>query len=365
MSEQIVYERINKNHHEVLASNVRPRYTQEELLIVPSKQPKKSSWCCCWWRCFCSCAKYIFCGRHRRYTLFLFFLFGILSSSSFYHSSFPTYRHQFLHSSYQRIQQTFSFRKNKDIIKEQSLGLFHLKKNENDDSSSLTLNEWHKLQNKVHSLRQSSLFAWPQPMEFECPSIHFLKNDWVMCLPSSIGKKKQSCLIYSSGKIQHDTNFTLEEELYQLTTTHPYYNNQPCEIHVFDPDYDKKISHPKIQFHDWGWWNGEETEMAAKFQTIHESVTKLHHTHHIVNFLFLDCESCELDIYQDIVNDDTITFLQIVVHIHKTSDEILQNFFKTMRDHHYVIFYQNTINKSMEEEETIYGFLKLHPSFFY
>ena len=307
--------------------------------------------------------KYICCGRHRRYTLFLFFLFGILSSSSFYHSSFHTYQQLILHSSYQRLQQTFSFRK--DIIEEQSLGLFHLKKKNEDSSSGLTLKEWNKFQNKVYAARQSSLNVWPQPIELECPSIHSLKNDWVMCLPTS---SRQSCLIYSSGKIQHDTNFTLEEELVQLTTRHPYYNDKPCEIHVFDPDYDPRISHPKIQFHDWGWWNGEEgTEMDAKFQTIQQSVTTLHHTHQIVNFLFLDCETCELDIYQDIVSDDTITFLQIVVHIHKTTsnEEILQHFFKTMKDHHYVIFYQKTIHDSIDKEESIYGFLKLHPSFFY
>ena len=93
-----------------------------------------------------------------------------------------------------------------------------------------------------------------------------------------------------------------------------------------------------------------------------EIVHHLGHTDRTVDILSINCDGCEWDVYEDILDTEKnrIVFTQILVELHNAPRQA-PDFFLEMRRKGYVIFHKeaNSMGKNQE-----YSFLRLSPDFF-
>ena len=91
------------------------------------------------------------------------------------------------------------------------------------------------------------------------------------------------CLVYSIGS---NDEFSFEEAV------HHY--NPSCEIHTFDPVASQPVNKPSyVHFHPWGMGMHDSAENSV--YTLSTIMRQLGHTN--VSVLKIDCEGCELDVF--------------------------------------------------------------------
>mmetsp|Transcript_14247 Transcript_14247/g.25736 ORF Transcript_14247/g.25736 Transcript_14247/m.25736 type:complete len:113 (-) Transcript_14247:607-945(-) len=96
------------------------------------------------------------------------------------------------------------------------------------------------------------------------------------------------------------------------------------------------------------------------FKTLDETIAELKHSGRI-SILALDCESCEWDIYSDILALDE-PIQQVLLQMHGTP-YMANELFLAMQEAGYVIFHREA-EFSGSGEVYDYSWLKLSPSFF-
>ena len=92
------------------------------------------------------------------------------------------------------------------------------------------------------------------------------------------------------------------------------------------------------------------------FKTLEETITRLGHSGRI-SVLALDCESCEWDMYGDILSLEQ-PIQQVVMQMHGTP-YMANELFLSMQEKGYVIFHREADGEAYD-----YSWLKLEPSFF-
>ena len=93
----------------------------------------------------------------------------------------------------------------------------------------------------------------------------------------------ENCLVYSFGS---NNEFSFEEAVHHF--------NPHCEIHTFDPFVSKPINKPQyVNFHPWGI--AAHDSAAGSIYSLPAIMQRLGHTN--VSILKIDCEGCELDVF--------------------------------------------------------------------
>lgn len=118
--------------------------------------------------------------------------------------------------------------------------------------------------------------------------------------------------------------------------------------------------------HKWGFRPSSKKSMGVAadsvtsitFKTLKDTVAELHHSGRI-SVLVLDCESCEWDIYSDILSLDE-PIQQVLMQMHG-SPSVANELFLTMQGAGYVIYHREP---SSDGEIYDYSWLKLAPSYF-
>uniref|UniRef100_A0A7S2EJ57 Methyltransferase domain-containing protein n=1 Tax=Ditylum brightwellii TaxID=49249 RepID=A0A7S2EJ57_9STRA len=182
--------------------------------------------------------------------------------------------------------------------------------------------------------------------------------------------ENDGCLIYSVDNhiLKSGNPFSFELAIQGIVGV----GLQNCEIHVFDPHYNKddhmeytnaNNEIPKgIILHPWGIEGTKDRSKGrTNYMTLSETVEHLNHEHRIIDIFKMDCEECEWNAYSDWFSSK-VEMRQILIELHGTPKNDV-DFFESMKDNNYVIFHKeaDTQYGGIWQE---YGFLKLAPEFF-
>ncbi|KAL3932780.1 MAG: hypothetical protein SGBAC_010690 [Bacillariaceae sp.] len=191
---------------------------------------------------------------------------------------------------------------------------------------------------------------------------------WV-CDPHRLAKKRKSCLIYSVGS---EGNFMFENALLKEIGKH-------CEIHTFDPEIQGvsygHLAPEGVNYHNWGF-RSESSKGAPQpeydwdswgyqtiYKTMKETIETLGHVGREIDIFKIDCEGCEWTTFPEWFHSGA-TLRQILVEVHKTPDDTVNEFFTGMQENGYVTFHKEPNIQFAQGSCVEYAFLKLENSFF-
>jgi|EP00979_Chaetoceros_neogracilis_P004102 hypothetical protein len=211
---------------------------------------------------------------------------------------------------------------------------------------------------------------------------------------------KNGCLIYSIGVNGNGLHFEnsiqrmLTEEAGTCKKKGHRSCNQFCEIHVFDPAgyHQQVLIEDGTHYHDFGIVSSAsearisdddgdikgEQRSHQRFKSFQEAVKELGHQGHVIDIMKVDCKMCEWGIYDDwFDHDDPATeshrghgqvgvsmVQQLLVEVHGTPQEYVNEFFERMEDENYVIFHKDSDTQTFHGMSQDYAFLKLDKRFF-
>jgi hypothetical protein len=167
--------------------------------------------------------------------------------------------------------------------------------------------------------------------------------------------ENKACIAYFFLEDQHSTQ--LIHDLEQVVPIN-------CEIHVFSPKWDINEftdglhvnGKPNQTFHPYGLESSKTHNPRQNYLTISEIVSYLEHSGRNIDILSINCNGCEWDVYNDILDADKnkITFTQILIELHNAPRHA-PDLFMEMRRKGYVIFHKegNSMGKNQE-----YSFLR-------
>lgn len=172
-------------------------------------------------------------------------------------------------------------------------------------------------------------------------------------------KGENGCLIYSIGS---NGNFDFEQAMLEATNKHGRVNDEPCEVHIFDPKNYGEVTPNGMHFHHWGIKGSSNQNIGPNFKSLQETVNSLGHHGKVIDIFKIDCEGCEWESYNDWFGSG-VTMSQILVEVHGNPDLQAIDFFETMQHNNYVTFHKepNLIGDGRCME---YAFLKLDSKFF-
>ncbi len=202
---------------------------------------------------------------------------------------------------------------------------------------------------------------------------------------------KNGCLIYSIGVNGNRIEF--ESGIQSILTEEASRKNVRqngsksfCEIHVFDPAgyHEQVLIENGIHYHNWGIVSSAKTKNEMdqedgnldRFKTFQETIKELGHQGHIIDVMKVDCKMCEWGIYDDWFDrqdpnsgsgEENIGLgmvQQLLVELHGTPEEYVNDFFETMRNENYVIFHKDSNTQTFQGMAQDYAFLKLNGRFF-
>ena len=217
-------------------------------------------------------------------------------------------------------------------------------------------------------------------------------------------REKNGCLIYSIGVNSNGLHFEtgiqriLTEEAGTCKKKGHKSCEQFCDIHVFDPGgyHQQVLMGDGIHYHDFGivssvsqakstHSSGSESNEGAvleqrreHFKSFQEAVKELGHEGHVVDVMKVDCRMCEWGIYDDWFDRDDpnreshrgrgraglSAIQQLLVEVHGTPQEYVNDFFERMEEENYVIFHKDSDTETFQGMSQDYAFLKLDKSFF-
>lgn len=176
-----------------------------------------------------------------------------------------------------------------------------------------------------------------------------------------------ACLVYSIG-----SNGEPSFEIGIRDTIGPH-----CEVHTFDFDHFPHLEGMNIgaTFHQWGL-TGDVSQTSQGpgevgkriFKTLYQTLEELGHIGRPIDIFKIDCEGCELSIFNDFYLPG-IDLRQILVELHSSGGDdgnlknAIPDFFTAMQQNGYVIFHKE-FNIEYSDHAIEYCFLKLHPDFF-
>jgi len=169
---------------------------------------------------------------------------------------------------------------------------------------------------------------------------------WV-CDPHRI---KKDCLVYSVGSFN---NFDFEESVFQDIS-------EKCEIHTFDPTVgDSPSNRPEyVHFHSWGL--AKDTNSATKMKSLKDIILKLGHEKRHIDILKIDCEGCEWDTYQALIDVQNVRQIQMEMHGTTNAYELLS----AMRVNNFVVFHKEPNTYGCSGDCIEYAWIKLNKNFF-
>lgn len=216
------------------------------------------------------------------------------------------------------------------------------------------------------------------------------KTQWVMERFGREYSGKNGCVIYSIGVNGNQIEF--ESGIQRILSEEAgkkkgHKKGKPfCEIHVFDPAgyHEQLLIEDGTHYHNWGIVSSakitndidEEDGNLERFKTFQETIKELGHQGYIIDVMKVDCKMCEWGIYDDWFghgdpnsrsNEEHIGLgmvQQLLVELHGTPEEYVNDFFETMRDENYVIFHKDSDTQTFQGMAQDYAFLKLDQSFF-
>jgi Methyltransferase domain len=196
-------------------------------------------------------------------------------------------------------------------------------------------------------------------------------HKWI-CDPIRLASQPD-CLVYSIGS---NAQFDFELHLSQIAPN--------CEIHIFDPDdYSKNLARTSIRnatYHAWGLKATDKTKSdhhhvkanslqlkqrrnflhSAKYLTLPESIDILGHQGRRIDIIKIDCEGCEWELHNDLLQQD---LRQIVIEVHWLNKNTHQ-FFTDLTNQGYVIFHKESNIQWAFGKCIEFSFLKLSKQFF-
>jgi FkbM family methyltransferase len=189
-----------------------------------------------------------------------------------------------------------------------------------------------------------------------------------LCDPHRLSMK-QDCLVYSVGS---NGQFSFEIAINHLLPN--------CEIHVFDPgDFSKAMEQANLNvtnYHAWGL-KGSRSPNTSAFSSCFESenylknlvktnmksfreiTTELGHTERRIDVIKIDCEGCELAVFEDLIELDV---RQVLMEVHHVCD-LTTKMFETLLNAGYVIFHKEPNMIYSNGKCVEYSFLKLSKSY--
>lgn len=173
---------------------------------------------------------------------------------------------------------------------------------------------------------------------------------WI-CDPHRI--EPEGCLVYSIGS---NNDFSFEKEVQQQISHN-------CEIHTFDMgDYAEgaKLAGGNIAYHQTAFGNGQSIR-GNPTKSLSTIIKELGHEHRVIDVFKIDCEGCEFDAVEDML-EANVTLRQIQIEIHGKQDPQLTSMFQIFKKHNYVMFHKEANRYSPLCYE--FSFLKLAPAFF-
>jgi hypothetical protein len=189
-------------------------------------------------------------------------------------------------------------------------------------------------------------------------------HKWI-CNPDSL-KDKENCVVYSVGS---NGDFSFEQALVKRLPN--------CDVHVFDfGDYSRETPRG-IHFHGWGLkpsyhtntsdWNTrfatqpwrDPNRPMLQFKTLQQTMTSLGHEQ--VDIFKIDCEGCEWQSYKDWLGVD---LRQVLVEVHDSPGVVVNDFFQSIHDAGYVMFYKEPNIQFSNGRCQEISFLKMSKSFF-
>ncbi|KAL3932781.1 MAG: hypothetical protein SGBAC_010691 [Bacillariaceae sp.] len=180
---------------------------------------------------------------------------------------------------------------------------------------------------------------------------------------------QKPCLIYSVGS---EGNFMFENAVMKEIGKH-------CEIHTFDPEIQGRPYGPLapegVNYHNWGFMSATDGKEAqakyydnvnrfkGNFKTMKETIEELGHVGREIDVFKIDCEGCEWTTFRGWFNSGA-TLRQILVEVHKTPADTVNDFFTGMQENGYVTFHKEPNIQWAGGKCVEYAFLKLEESFF-
>lgn len=189
---------------------------------------------------------------------------------------------------------------------------------------------------------------------------------WV-CDPHRL--KENDCLVYSVGS---EGNFMFENAIMNEIGKH-------CEIHTFDPEIQGRpyghLAPAGVNYHNWGFMSETEGKEAqarfysnvnrfqGNFKTMKETIEELGHTGKVIDVFKIDCEGCEWTTYKGWFNSGA-TLRQILVEVHNTPIDKVNDFFLGMQKAGYVTFHKEPNIQFAGGKCVEYAFFKMEDSFY-
>ncbi|KAL7549020.1 hypothetical protein ACHAWF_012287, partial [Thalassiosira exigua] len=261
-----------------------------------------------------------------------------------------------------------------------------------DAQDSTIMTTSHLLSESGANIHSNTWWVDNWKINFSCPSKISIGGRWI-CDPKRVitiadeklkvrwrrkrRRIKRECVAYVSGGMAMEFgNQFLDFSLARMIELHSgevvWKDSIPCEVHIFTPDGGQEI--PKslrdgLHVHNWGFRPSiklgsmgiaADNATTVAFKTLEETIVGLGHSGK-VSILALDCESCEWDIYRDLVKLKE-PIRQVLMQMHGTP-YMANELFLAMQEAGYVIFQrEKEIRGSGEVYD--YSWLKLSPSFF-
>ncbi|KAL3938504.1 MAG: hypothetical protein SGBAC_006602 [Bacillariaceae sp.] len=180
---------------------------------------------------------------------------------------------------------------------------------------------------------------------------------------------KKKCLVYSVGS---EGNFMFENAVKNEIGKH-------CEIHTFDPELQGTpyghLAPAGVNYHNWGFRSDEEdhrtqaslfrnaNKATGNFKTMKQTIEELGHMGKEIDIFKIDCEGCEWTTFRGWFNSGA-TLRQILVEVHNTPANRVNQFFTGMQENGYVTFHKEPNIMHGGGSCVEYAFLKLEESFF-
>jgi len=211
-------------------------------------------------------------------------------------------------------------------------------------------------------------------------------------------RDKNGCLIYSIGVNARHIGFEtgmqrmLSSKAEKMKGIRHKKGVPFCEIHVFDPaGYNSElVIGDGISYHNWGVVSSarssigdvpsvKDREVDGHFKSFQETIRHLGHEGRVVDVMKVDCKMCEWGIYDDWFDHDLdhadeeipeskrtklSKINQVLVEVHGTPEEYVNDFFERMKDENYVIFHKDSDTQNFQGTSQDYAFVKMSDEFF-
>jgi len=194
----------------------------------------------------------------------------------------------------------------------------------------------------------------------ESPDDNIQTPQWI-CDPSRIYTISEErlrqggngCVIYAFGNKSTNPIRFLQDLTGEM--------DDSCETHAFRSSWGQGIMdslQTNVHFHPWGMESKSDSHLGrTDHLTFKETLHQLGHDNYDIDILSIDCDGCEWDAYNEILERTSIS--QLIVELHSAPHQV-NDFFLEMKMHGYVVFHKESSNNGKNQ---VYSFIKLGQNF--